>query len=64
MVLVRYDDLKFPRKVTSCGKTNAEASVVHRSGSVWKWPTNPDNIFYEHAKFCELKREQNISETC
>ena len=22
---------------------------MHRNGSVWKWPTNPDKIFYEYA---------------
>lgn len=48
-VLVRYDGLEFPGEVTSCGETDAEVNVMHTSGSAWRWPTNPDKIFYEHA---------------
>lgn len=33
----------------SCGETDTEANVMHRSGNIWRWPTNPDKIFYEHA---------------
>ena len=48
-VLVRCDGLEFPGEVTSCGETDAEVNVMHTSGSAWRWPTNPDKIFYEHA---------------
>ena len=48
-VLVRYDGLEFPGEVTSCSETDAEVNVMHRSGSAWRWPTNPDKIFYERA---------------
>ena len=44
-----YDGLEFPGEITSCGETDAEVNVIHRSGSAWRWPTNPDKIFYEHA---------------
>ena len=48
-VPVRYDGLEFPGEVTSCGETDVEVNVIHRSGSTWRWPTNPDKIFYKHA---------------
>ena len=53
-VLVRYDGLEFPGEVTACGETDAEVNVMHASGSAWKWPTNPDMIFYERVLiFCD-----------
>ena len=48
-VLVKYDDLEFPGVVTSCGETETEVSVMHKSGNAWRWPTNPDKIYYERA---------------
>ena len=47
--IVRYDGLEFPGEITSCDETDAEVNVMHRSSSAWRWPTNPDKIFYEHA---------------
>ena len=47
--IVRYDGFEFPGEITSCGETDAEVNVMHRSGSAWRWPTNPDKTFYEHA---------------
>lgn len=47
-VVVNYDGLIFPGEVTACGETDAEISVMHRSGNAWRWPINPDKIFYEH----------------
>lgn len=35
-VLVRYDGLEFPGEVTSCGKTDAEASIMHKIPSAQK----------------------------
>ena len=49
-VLVRYDGLEFPGEVTACGETDAKVNVMHASGSAWKWPTNPDMIFYERMQ--------------
>ena len=48
-ILVRYDGLEFPGEVTSCGESDAEVNVMHTSGSAWRWPTNPDKLFYERA---------------
>ena len=48
-VLVKYDDLEFPGEVTSYSETEAEVGVMHKSGSAWRWPTNPDNNYYERA---------------
>ena len=50
-VVVNYDGLKFPGEVTTCGENDAEVSVMHRSGNAWRWPTNPDKIFYQHQNF-------------
>ena len=62
LVLVRYDGLKF-RQITPCGAKLMLKSVMHRSDSAWKWPTNPDIIFYEHANICELRGNKTFSGT-
>ncbi len=36
--------------VTHSGKDDSEENVMHRSGSGWKWPMNPDNILYDNIR--------------
>ena len=45
-VLVLYDGIEFPGEVVACGESEAEVSVMHRSGNSWRWPRNPDRIYY------------------
>ena len=51
-VVVNYDGIEFPREVTTC-ETDVQVSVMHRSGNAWRWPTNPDEIFYEHQSILQ-----------
>ena len=44
--VVAYDGIEFPGEVVTCGETDVEVNVMHQSRNAWKWPTNPDKIYY------------------
>ena len=46
-VFVRYDRKTYPGEVTSVVGADIEVSVMRPTFSGnWKWPDNPDRIFY------------------
>ena len=44
-VVVNYDGVKFPGEVTAID-IDVEVSVMHKSGTNWKWPSPVDRISY------------------
>lgn len=48
--VVAYDGEQYPGEVTAvCDIEGVEVSVLHKSGSCWKWPQPKDMIYY-HKK--------------
>ncbi|KAK9709462.1 hypothetical protein QE152_g26616 [Popillia japonica] len=45
-VIVKYDQQHYPGEVLKVDEEKTEATVMHRSGSYWKWPTSPDSLWY------------------
>ena len=46
-VAVKYDNQTYPGEVTSVKGNHIDVSVMHPTfNQNWKWPDNPDQIFY------------------
>ena len=47
-VLVAYEGETFPGEVIELGATNTDlrVNVMHQAGGYWRWPKDPDQIFY------------------
>lgn len=45
-MLVRYDQLSFPGEVKVVGDEEVKVSIMEPSGSLFKWPSVENAIFY------------------
>lgn len=52
--VVLYDDQQYPGEVTSTLNGEFEVCVMHRAGKYFKWPDQPDKIFYKQS--CIVKK--------
>ena len=54
-VVVAYDGEQYPGEVTDFSDIEGvEMSVLHRSGSCWKWPYSKDMIYYHKTDIVHL----------
>ena len=60
-VIIKYDSIEFPGEVTTCCENETEVNVMHRSGNAWRWPTNPDKIFYNHENILRQINPPQVS---
>ena len=59
-VEVEYNGKSYPWEVKLVGKEDVQVSVLHRQfAQNWKWPKNPDVIFY---KYCNVLRKLTTPE--
>ncbi|KAJ4435204.1 hypothetical protein ANN_23781 [Periplaneta americana] len=57
VVIVRYEEELFPGIVTSVDERDARVSVMQRSGQLWKWPDQKDEIDYAYKDVVEKMRQ-------
>lgn len=55
LAVVVYDGEQYPGEVTALSDIEVvEVSVLHGSGSCWKWPQPKDTIFYHKKDIVRL----------
>lgn len=52
-VIITYDGENFPGEITAISD-DIEVSVMHRSGTNWKWPSPVDKISYDKADIVKI----------
>ena len=53
--VVAYDGEQYPGEVTALSDIEGlEVSVLHKSGSCWKWPQPKDMIYYHKKDIVRL----------
>lgn len=53
-VIILYEGRQYPGKVKQVKKLGAQVMCMERSGSNWKWPKKPDELYYRQSDIIKV----------